>query len=106
MGRSLAELHLATKNERYGFSRDNYLSITLQKNSWHNSWLDLWPEQRLSWQLELYAAKTSHNDPLLNAGELLINKLFELLGDINERAVLLHLDLCSGNAAANEKGKP
>ena len=106
MGRSLAELHLANKNDQFGFKRDNYLGITLQKNNWRDSWLEFWREQRLGWQLDLYSAKTNGNDPLLVAGEQLMDKLDVLLGDINEPAVLLHGDLWSGNAAANEKGEP
>ena len=106
MGRSLAGLHLATKSGRFGFGRDNYLGTTVQINSWCDVWLDFWREQRLGWQLKLFSAKTGRDDPLLIAGEQLMNKLDDLIGDVNEPAVLLHGDLWSGNAAANEKGEP
>jgi protein-ribulosamine 3-kinase len=106
MGRSLAKLHLATKNNRFGFSRNNYLGTTKQLNSWSDNWLEFWREQRLAYQLKLFSSKTDKDDPLLQAGERLINKLDVLIGDIDESAVLLHGDLWSGNSAANEYGKP
>jgi protein-ribulosamine 3-kinase len=106
MGGRLAQLHLATKNDQFGFEKDNYLGTTKQINSWQDNWLDFWREQRLGVQLKLFSSKTNKDDPLLKAGERLIDKLDLLIGDINESAVLLHGDLWSGNAAANERGEP
>jgi len=106
MGRRLAELHKATQNLQYGFEENNYIGTTKQINNWSDSWLNFWREQRLAYQLKLFAEKTEQNDPLLKAGEQLLNKLDSLIGDITEPAVLLHGDLWSGNAAANEKGEP
>jgi len=106
MGRRLAQLHLATKQQLFGFTEDNYIGITLQKNDWNKSWLAFWRDNRLGYQLKLFSTKTSKEDPLLKKGELLINKLDSLIGNINEPAVLLHGDLWSGNTAANEKGEP
>lgn len=106
MGRSLANLHKATAIKRFGFSRDNYLGITKQINNWQDNWLVFWREQRLGWQLKLFSTKTVKDDPLLLKGEKLMSKLDSLLGDIDETAVLLHGDLWSGNAAANEQGEP
>lgn len=106
MGRRLAQLHLATKNKQFGFNQDNYIGTTNQINNWTNSWLEFWREQRLGYQLKLFANKTSKDDPLLKAGLQLIDKLDLIIGDIKESAVLLHGDLWSGNAAADEKGDP
>jgi protein-ribulosamine 3-kinase len=106
MGRQLAQLHLATQTNRYGFERDNYIGTTLQVNTWTDNWLDFWREQRLGHQLKLFANKTSSDDRLLKLGERLMTKLDEFLGEIDEDAVLLHGDLWSGNAAADEKGEP
>ena len=106
MGRRLAKLHRATKNNHIGFNQNNYLGTTKQINTWSESWLDFWREQRLGYQLSLFSEKTNKDDPLLKAGEKLINKLEVLIGNINEPAVLLHGDLWSGNAAANEQGEP
>ncbi len=106
MGSRLAQLHLATKNNQFGFNRDNYLGTTKQINNWSDRWLDFWREQRLGYQLKLFSTKTNKDDLLLKAGKKLINKLDTLIGNINEAAVLLHGDLWSGNAAANEHGEP
>jgi protein-ribulosamine 3-kinase len=106
MGRSLAELHKATQREQFGFTRDNYLGTSMQINTWRDNWLIFWREQRLGWQLKLFSSKTDKGDPLLVSGEKLMLQLDSLLGDIDEPAVLLHGDLWSGNAAANEQGKP
>ena len=106
MGRSLAELHRATVYDRFGFDRDNYLGTTVQINSWQDNWLIFWCEQRLGWQLKLFSTRTGKDDALLIAADQLMNKLDDLIGDIDEPSVLLHGDLWSGNAAANEKGGP
>ncbi len=106
MGRRLAHLHLATKKDQFGFNQDNYLGTTKQINKWSDSWLEFWREQRLGYQLKLFSNKTGKDDPLLKSGQQLINKLDLIIGNIKEPAVLLHGDLWSGNAAANEKGEP
>ena len=106
MGRSLAKLHTATKTERFGFNRDNYLGLSKQTNNWKEDWLSFWREQRLGLQLKRLSVITEKNDPILTKGEKLMSRLDSLLGDIDEPAVLLHGDLWSGNAAANELGRP
>ncbi|MBT7950287.1 MAG: phosphotransferase [Gammaproteobacteria bacterium] len=106
IGRQLALLHQATKNSRFGFENDNYIGTTKQLNTWTDKWLVFWREQRLGYQLGLFASKTGKDDKLLSLGEKVMNNLDELLAEIDEAAVLLHGDLWAGNAAANEKGEP
>jgi len=106
IGQQLAQLHLATRSEQFGFEVDNYLGLTPQPNSWMDDWLSFWRDQRLGWQLELYARKTDASDRLLELGDRLMVRLNDLIGGINEPAVLLHGDLWSGNSAANEIGEP
>lgn len=106
MGRSLAELHKTTQTERFGFEKDNYLGISKQINTWQDDWLTFWREHRLGLQLKRIAMITDRNDPLIVKGEKLMSRLDTYLADINEPAVLLHGDLWSGNAAANEQGQP
>lgn len=106
MGRRLAQLHKATQNSQYGFEENNYIGTTKQINDWSDNWLNFWREQRLGYQLKLFSEKTSKDDPLLKAGGQLLGKLDSLIGNITEPAVLLHGDLWSGNATANEKGEP
>jgi protein-ribulosamine 3-kinase len=106
LGHQLAKLHLSCKAESYGFEMDNYLGSTQQPNTWCSRWLDFWRDQRLGWQLELFSKKTSAEDYLLQLGDRLMARLDELIGEIDEPAVLLHGDLWSGNAAADESGDP
>ena len=106
LGRQLAELHLATRGPRYGFERDNYLGTTPQHNDWSRDWVTFWREQRLGSQLDLYARKAGADDRLLQLGDRLLAGLEQLLGEPDEPAVLLHGDLWSGNAAADEHGEP
>ncbi len=106
MGRGLAQLHQATQTDRFGFDRDNYLGTTPQPNGWLDSWAAFWRERRLGWQLQLFSRKTGRGDRLLQLGERLQDRLDDLLGSVHEPAVLLHGDLWSGNAAADEKGEP
>jgi len=106
MGRQLALLHRATRRESFGFDADNYLGTTPQPNSWMDRWIDFWRERRLGWQLQLFARKTNPEDGLLTMGTRLLARLDLLLGEVDEPAVLLHGDLWSGNAAADEQGEP
>ncbi len=106
MGRHLALLHRSLQTERFGFDYDNYLGTTLQINRRSDSWLHFWRENRLGYQLGLFSNKTGKDDKLLVLGDRLLMKLDALLGDVGEVAVLLHGDLWSGNASADEKGEP
>jgi len=106
IGRQLAELHSATRQKQYGFKKNNYLGASLQLNSWRDRWCDFWREYRLGRQLTLFSKSTDKEDALLKLGERLMGRLDDLLGHIDEPAVLLHGDLWSGNAAADENGEP
>ena len=106
IGNQLACLHRKTMHDKFGFERDNYLGTTQQPNSWTGDWLSFWRDQRLGWQLNLYSKKTDPDDKLLGLGDRLLIKLEEIIGAINEPSVLLHGDLWSGNAAADENGDP
>lgn len=106
MGRQLALLHQATQRQGFGFDADNYLGTTPQPNAWMERWLDFWRERRLGWQLRLFSGKTGADDALLSLGMRLLDRLDDILGEVDEAAVLLHGDLWSGNAAADERGEP
>lgn len=106
IGRQLALLHRQTRHEKFGFEQDNYLGTTPQPNQWTDDWLSFWSEHRLGWQLKLFAGKTGADDPLLDLGDRLLSRLDKYLSAVNEPAVLLHGDLWSGNAAADENGDP
>ena len=106
LGQQLANLHQKTQALNFGFERDNYLGTTRQPNSWSSSWVDFWRDQRLGWQLHLFEAKVGTNDPLLQLGDRLLAKLEEILSGFEEPPVLLHGDLWSGNASADQNGEP
>ncbi len=106
LGHQLAQLHLATRQNQFGFEMDNYIGSTPQPNTWTNNWSAFWRDQRIGWQLELLTSKLAIDDPIFKLGDRLIAKLDDLLGDIDEPAVLLHGDLWSGNAAVAEPGAP
>lgn len=105
-GRQLATMHKSLQQHRYGFEMDNYLGTTQQPNTWMDSWTVFWRDQRLGWQLEVYGRRTQADDPLIKLGDRLLVMLDELLATDPEPAVLLHGDLWSGNAAADEEGRP
>lgn len=101
LGRALATLH-ATVAPRYGLDDDNTLGATRQPNGWHDDWIGFWREQRLGYQLAL-AARHGHR---LARGEALLARLDTLLAGHRPAASLLHGDLWSGNAAADDTGAP
>ena len=106
VGRGLALLHRATRQDRFGFETNNFLGTILQVNTWHSYWLEFFRDQRLGYQLRLLRANTYHEDPLITAGETLLERLIDILRFDGEPAVLLHGDLWSGNATANENRAP
>lgn len=106
MGRSLALLHQRTQSSRFGNDCHNFIGSNVQKNTWHEDWVEFWRTQRLQPQLMMAADILDANDTLLLLGGQLLDRLDTLIGDIEEPAVLLHGDLWSGNAAADESGGP
>ena len=96
-GRQFARLHQETRSTRFGFEHDNYLGSTPQPNGWMDDWVEFWRERRLGFQLEL-ARKNKLSDPRMEkAGEQLMTRLDEVIGQPAEPACLLHGDLWGGN---------
>lgn len=106
IGRQLAQLHQATGREALGFGVDNYIGTTPQLNTACDTWVGFWRERRLNWQLDRFAAAGNQGDPLFALGWELSEALDDILDAPAEPAVLLHGDLWSGNAAADERGAP
>ena len=106
-GRELAALHRAdcshlTENGGFGFSADNYIGATPQKNTPMMGWVDFFRECRLLPQFRMadryFDTKTRQ----------LCTKLSDHLDDYlpePEFPSLLHGDLWSGNAAPGPDGK-
>lgn len=105
-GRAFAELHRGTREERYGFARDNYIGSTTQPNRWTDDWCEFWRRHRLGFQLDL-ARRRGLSDPTLDRlGERLLDRLEGLIGEPEEPPCLLHGDLWSGNYMVDDEGEP
>ncbi len=105
-GRRFAELHRATRGERYGFAHDNYLGGTPQPNAWSASWAELFRDRRLGHQLRLARAAGRTDAATDRLGERLLDRLDRLLDVPGEPACLLHGDLWGGNFMVDEDGRP
>lgn len=102
-GRRLAALHGHT-NPRFGFAHDNYIGSTPQPNSWMEDGYLFFSERRL-----LYQARLAERRGLLDArGVRQVESLAARLSDLipQQSASLIHGDLWSGNAIADEAGAP
>lgn len=104
LGFDLAKMHRITR-EQFGWSRDNTIGSTPQKNELHISWIDFWRDQRLSFQLGL-AQRKGYRGRLQRQGEQLLVHMESLFTDHQPEASLLHGDLWSGNYAVTKDGHP
>jgi len=103
LGEGLAALHALTA-ARFGFTRDNTLGRTPQRNPWTEDWLEFFREQRLRPQLALAAANGLRH--LEAPGARLLEALPALLAHHAPAAALLHGDLWGGNWFAAAGGEP
>jgi fructosamine-3-kinase len=95
LGHALAALHRSTE-ERFGWTRDNYIGATAQHNARTASWSEFWRGQRLAPQLAL-ALANGHAE-IRKPLEKLCEALPQLLAAHTPAASLLHGDLWRGNA--------
>jgi fructosamine-3-kinase len=102
-GAALAELHRHSES-RFGWSQDNTIGTTAQRNDWCDDWADFWSELRLGYQLDL-AERAGHAREL-QPGRALQSRVGELLQGHEPTASLLHGDLWRGNFAFDENGRP
>ena len=102
-GRQLAMLHGATA-ARFGWDLDNHIGATPQSNTWRDSWIDFWREQRLGYQLDL-ARHNGYGGRLQKLGEQLLERLPSLIDHAPE-ASLVHGDLWGGNMGFDSSGQP
>ena len=97
-------LHKQTHTQ-FGWTRDNTIGSTLQKNNQTEDWLNFWREQRLGFQLNL-AKENGASRSLLDKGERLQAELSCFFTSYSPKPSLLHGDLWSGNYAFSESGEP
>ena len=104
-GRGLAQLHRATRAERFGFETDNFIGSTPQANPWTDDGVAFVRDHRLGFQLDL-ARQRGVSDPEIDRlGERLLERLDGWL-DPAEPPCLLHGDLWSGNFLVDAEGAP
>ena len=106
LGQGLAELHLQTRGERFGFAHDNYLGSSVQPNAWTADWVVFWRDHRLGHQLELARHNGLCDSEMARLGAALMARLPALIAEPDEPACLLHGDLWGGNHMADERAAP
>lgn len=104
LGERLAKQHRHTA-DRHGWSRDNTIGSTPQRNPWTAGWCGFFIEHRLAFQLEL-ALLNGHGARLQPRIDALLKRAEELLCDHAPPPSLLHGDLWGGNTAATTGGEP
>jgi protein-ribulosamine 3-kinase len=104
LGEQLATLHRCSAKQ-FGFAQNNFIGTTPQPNTWKNSWIDFWREQRLGFQLRL-AAHNGYGGQLQSLGEKLLDAMPAFFASYTPQPSLLHGDLWSGNYAFLSDGTP
>lgn len=104
LGSALAEMHRVC-GPAFGWTEDNFIGSTVQRNTPHADWPHFFGEYRLRPQLAL--ARQNGMDPKLVAKGLgIVDCLGGLFIDYRPVPSLLHGDLWSGNAAQDSDGRP
>jgi protein-ribulosamine 3-kinase len=93
LGRMLARAHRQA-GPRFGWTRDNYIGSTPQRNAWCDDWSEFWRERRMRPQLEL----ARRNGFTLEMPDL------SALKSHQPQPSLLHGDLWGGNAGFTAEG--
>lgn len=110
LGESLAIQHQVScpsaddQSRGFGFSSDNYIGATEQKNGWSPSWVDFFRHHRLGFQFQL-AERNGADAKLLRSGDAIIERLDCWLPETPTPA-LVHGDLWSGNVLFSADGEP
>lgn len=102
-GRKLAALH-NIPNPKYGFTHDNYIGSTPQPNSFSSSGYEFFGQHRLTYQALLAEKQGYIHSSEVAQIDSISKKLQELVPQ--QPPSLLHGDLWSGNAIADECGLP
>ena len=100
LGEILAEQHRQTA-EIFGWELDNYIGLSLQKNTRSKSWLEFYREQRLGYQLEL-AIINGLNSELVKQIQNIQASIESYFVGYEPIPSLLHGDLWSGNTSFDQ----
>jgi protein-ribulosamine 3-kinase len=104
LGEQLASQHRVAA-ERFGWSRDNTIGSTPQRNAWCDDWVRFLREQRLGYQLDL-ASRNGAMARIVDRGRLLCESLVAFFVSYRPSPSLLHGDLWGGNWSADTAGQP
>lgn len=104
LGQQLAQLHRHGA-EHFGWSADNTIGTTPQRNSWADNWVEFWSEQRLGYQLDL-AQQQGLPRAALKKGRQLQQQTGKFFETYRPEPSLLHGDLWSGNWSGDPQGQP
>lgn len=105
-GHQLAEMHRYTSGSAIGWTEDNYLGSTLQKNRSINCWPDFFAKQRIEFQLKMACDLLRVPRDLEEMVESILSKMHEILEGSEGETSLLHGDLWSGNYLSRNDGTP
>ncbi len=102
-GRQLAELHQLSRDQ-FGLEHNNYIGSLSQSNTFHNTWIDFYINERLLPQLVFAKSQgllSSKDIPLESAIYKACEPLFQ-----NIKPTVLHGDLWRGNYLISQQGDP
>lgn len=104
LGTCLANLHRVTSaDEKFGWSRDNAIGATLQRNGFTDDWTEFFAENRLRAQFDLAAQKGRVFE---HSSRFIDDIVPQVLKDHRPAPSLLHGDLWSGNVGYSHAGQP
>ncbi len=103
LGEQLARQHRFT-TDQFGWSQNNTIGSTPQRNTWSDDWLEFFADHRLGYQLHL-AERNGFTGPLQTEGTRLLRDMGGFFDGYWPEASLLHGDLWGGNWAAFD-GEP
>lgn len=105
LGADLCAMHRAPipsdRQNGFGFSADNYIGSSAQRNTWHKDWIGFYRECRLAPQLRNAAKYLDKKD--LECASRLLDHLDEYLTE-PEAPALIHGDLWAGNVMTGPDG--
>jgi fructosamine-3-kinase len=102
MGKKLATMHHMTIDKGFGWDHNNTIGSTPQINTWMDSWVDFFIENRLRYQFRLAKRRGGH----FPDEDRLLSSVPEILADHRPHPSLVHGDLWSGNAAVTQLEEP
>jgi len=104
LGEQLARQHRSSA-DRFGWRRNNTIGSNEQLNTWTDSWIRFFRDQRLGFQLDL-AAQRGFTGSLQDKGQHLQADLAAFFSGYSPQPSLLHGDLWRGNRGFDRAGDP